>query len=204
LWNAALHLLNHNFNSPVNTNYTAMLASLQAAILRSLSISLVLLTASIVFSPSSLADVKTGSSPALVEKVPADYLTQAHNRAAKKQAAEAESSLASYAATLPGQSPADQDVIVAGELLALAQIARNEAQFDTAQDLSRRALARLEKADRDLSPTDSGRRLGVAEIRAQVAEIHAPDPGFRAKAQAQLAEKRAVMAQQKAAKEAAK
>jgi hypothetical protein len=182
-----------------------MPASLQFAILRPLSISLGLFTASTIFSATLFADVKTGSVPSSVEKVPsADFLTQAHTRAAKKQAAEAESSLASYAATLPVQSPADQDVIVAGELLALAQIARNEGQFETAQDLSRRALARLEKADLDLSPTDSGRRLGVAEIRAQVAEIHAPDPSFRAKAQAQLAEKRAVMAQQKAAKGAAK
>lgn len=59
---------------------------------------------------------------------------------------------------------------IAVELLALAQEARNEGNFDTSAELARRAERYLKRAEAALAKGDDARKLRILETRAQVAE----------------------------------
>jgi hypothetical protein len=59
---------------------------------------------------------------------------------------------------------------IAVELLALAQGARNEGNFDSSADLARRAERYLKRAEAALAKGDDARRLRILEARAFIAE----------------------------------
>jgi hypothetical protein len=114
-----------------------------------------------------------------------------------------EAKIATTATEETPRTPSERDAAVAIDLMILAQEARNDARFDDAVALSARALARMDNADRQTPDADLDRKVYFSEFRAKLAEVYGPDAGFRAKAQSDLAEKRAQQALRKAAKKEA-
>lgn len=152
----------------------------------------------LAYAPTLIAQTTAVTSASVGNRPGAELIARISDQKRPVPYAELESRIADPEA-LAGLPVEDREAAIAGELFILAETARNEARFDDAKEFSRRAVARLEKAERAAPADDLERKTALAEFRVRVAEVYAPTADFRARAHAAFEEKRAALKLRRAA-----